>query len=631
MLKLHTFKELIEEQCFDEIFESIKIYVEENPDKFEGESNIVEEPEEAELSDIEIQFITVMEKPNNHLEFDVVASAEIVVSQRMPHSYSESDGIEQWFCVGCSGMLDNGLKNFEVHEVNIYTGSRFKKEGMLSEYLVPITYKEQLDDIAEDFLKRYYPKALEKPIAIPVTELAESMGLKIEYVHLSKSCTVFGQVYFSDCEAQFYDYESRSYKPMEVKKGTIIVDPNTFFMRNVGSVNNTIIHECVHWDRHRLFFELEKIYNPMVKAITCQVNERKKSENNGTPYEWMEWQANSLAPRILMPAKTTKQKIEELIEKNRRILPDGNRADIIESVIFELAEFFGVSKLAAKIRMLDLGYHEAEGVYTYVDNHYVLNYCFEENALRRGQTYTIGIQDALFEYATNLKFREIIDSGNYIFVDNHFCINDTKYIKFNESGSPYLTDYARQHIDECCFVFDIKARENKQYGVKYYTECALFRSAISNKIIDTVYNHSEHNAAIMERARDLKDTARDIVKIKNSLPTKFSDTLVAHMKRKHCTVEKLAELSLIGTKTIQRMRNDEDYPITIEHVVALCIGLQLHPVFSKDLMEKAGLKFKCTEKHITYQLLIDSFYNESIHYCNEILRDNDFAPLGTEE
>lgn len=79
------------------------------------------------------------------------------------------------------------------------------------------------------------------------------------------------------------------------------------------------------------------------------------------------------------------------------------------------------------------------------------------------------------------------------------------------------------------------------------------------------------------------------------------------------------------------MRNDEYYSATLENVVAICIGLQLHPIFSKDLLKKAGLGFKNTEKQITYQLLIDSCYNESIHYCNEILQGNGFEPLGTEK
>lgn len=166
LARLHTFKELIESHCYDDIFESIRVYVEEDPDKFSGESNTVNDPDEAELSDISVQFVIVHEKPNNDLKFEVVVSAEVEVFQRMPHSYSESDGIDQWFSVECSGILENGLKNFVTQGVSIYNRYKQKKEGKLSEYLVSITYKDQLDDIAETFLSQYFPEALKKSIAI---------------------------------------------------------------------------------------------------------------------------------------------------------------------------------------------------------------------------------------------------------------------------------------------------------------------------------------------------------------------------------------------------------------------------------------------------------------------------------
>jgi len=238
LARLYTFKELIEDKCFDDIYEIIRIYVEDNPDKFAGESSTVDDPDEAELSDIEAQFVIVHEKPNNHLKFTVVVSAEIEISQRMPHSYSESDGIGQWFAVECSGVLENGLNHFETHGVTIYNRYKQQKEGKLSEYLVPITYKEQLDDIAEAFLIRHYPEALEKPIAIDVIKLAEKMGLTIEYLHLSKACTFLGQIYFSNSEVKYYDPDSGVYKSMDVDKGTIIVDPNTFFLSGKGRKEN---------------------------------------------------------------------------------------------------------------------------------------------------------------------------------------------------------------------------------------------------------------------------------------------------------------------------------------------------------------------------------------------------------
>lgn len=400
--------------------------------------------------------------------------------------------------------MEDGLQNFSISSIQIYNKYRNNTKNSLSEYLVPIIYKEQLDDVAETFLKKYYPEALTEPKPVPAREVAKRMELDVQEVHITKTCSVFGQVCFSDCEMQYYDRDAREYRPLTVKRGTILVDPNVYFMRNVGSVNNTIIHECVHWDLHKKFFELEKLYNKEARSIRCQVQEGIRPESNRTPLDWMEWQANALAPRILMPVKQTRQKIEELIEKNKRVLQTDNMADVMESVVFELSEFFEVSKQAAKIRMIELGYTEAIGVLTYVDDRYISNYAFERSALKNNQTFTIGMQDALFEYATNLDFRKLIDSGKYVYVDAHFCINDTKYILQNQAGFAELTDYARQHIDECCLIFDIKARQNNRYGAKYYRECVLFRDIASDTVIEVKFTSSLQNQRTEARAVELK-------------------------------------------------------------------------------------------------------------------------------
>jgi DNA-binding Xre family transcriptional regulator len=629
MVKIKSLKNIIQNFFYNEILQELTEYIENNPSEIDCISYNVDCPDEAFLENFEIKRVNIKEEPNNKLVFEVIVEAELTIAETVKRNREVDSGV-QWFIISCSAVLKNGIKDFSISEIDVYNNNYVGKENNLSEYLVPIIYKEQLDDIAEDFLKKYYPEALEEPLKINTEELANRMGLSIEHLHLTKSCTVFGQIYFSDSKTRFYEPGQEIYENLEVKRGTILVDPKVFFMRNLGTVNNTIVHECFHWDRHKLFFELQNIYNPELEGITCKVREGRKVKDIKTPFDWMEWQANHAAPRILMPAKTTKEKIEELIKKNEKILPNGRRADIIESVIFELKDFFGVSIMSAKIRMIDLGYKEAEGVFNFVDNHYALNHSFELEKYKDGQTYTIKAQDALYQYAANLEFREVIDSGNYIFVDNHFCINDSKYVRINDSGSPTLTDYALQHIDECCIVFESRLRENREYGIDYYTECALFHSAISDKIIENVYTGSD-NEEVVQRAKDLKDTAADIVKIKNSLPAEFSETLKFHMKRKKCTVEKLAELSLIGTKTIQRIRNEKDYPLKMEHVVALCIGLQLHPTFSKEMVHKAGFNFRGTEKQITYELLLDSYYKEPIHYCNEILQDVNLPILGTED
>ena len=83
-------------------------------------------------------------------------------------------------------------------------------------------------------------------------------------------------------------------------------------MYNVGTINNTIIHECVHWERYKMFFELMRLLSHECHFISCQIVEiYGKDKTKSTPLDWIEWQANTIAPKILMPASTTKKFIQD--------------------------------------------------------------------------------------------------------------------------------------------------------------------------------------------------------------------------------------------------------------------------------------------------------------------------------
>lgn len=94
-------------------------------------------------------------------------------------------------------------------------------------------------------------------------------------------------------------------------------------------------------------------------------------------------------------------------------------------------------------------------------------------------------------------------------------------------------------------------------------------------------------------------------------------------------MEKLEELSLVGYKTIQTMRNNEAVNKSLRNVVAICIGLHLHPLLSEDLIRKSGNAFKSTEEDFVLQFLVHNHYKASIYECNELLTEYDFPELGT--
>lgn len=616
-----SFTAYVTERFENEFFNAIQWYIEENNDNLELRRYRVRKIDDIELSDIQVKSVSVNDLPDMRISFDVIIAADIEVHDSY---YDEVEYCNKWFILQCSGDLDSNLDDFTISKVEEYT-KKSKQEKPLSDSLVPIISKDNLESVATDFLQRNYPEALMSPIAVEPQVLAEKMGLIIKIKEITKDLSVFGQIYFHGCDTELYDKTSDKMVQVKVDARTIIVDPKAFFLRNLGSVNNTIVHECVHWDLHRKAFELERLYNSSATQIKCQVvSGIRDNENNAT--DWMEWQANSLAPRIQMPLASFKMKVHELIRKYRDENGDFNLIDIMERLIDELALFYGVSRWAAKIRMVDVGYDEAIGVFTYIDGHYVRPHSFKSGSIRKDQTFSISIKDALVESVFNPELKRKLESGNYLFIDSHICFNHPKYININEEGETVLTDYARIHMDECCLVFDLRIKSLGKYGEEFFTECVLFRDAASNIVFEAHY--SSDNKDNPNHAEMIKKYNTELLNVARMLPATFSGTLNALIDWRGMTEEELAEAASISEKTIQRLRNSEPDNVTIETVVQLSIGMKLPPVLSNCLLKASGKSFMMTEQHIMYQFLLNACYTKSIYECNEMLEAQKLKPLG---
>lgn len=259
------------------------------------------------------------------------------------------------------------------------------------------------------------------------------------------------------------------------------------YLRNLGSVNNTIVHECVHWDQHRKAFELERLYNRDATQIKCLVIGGSKGSSDRTAADWMEWQANSLAPLIQMPIGSFKTKAAEFVRKFQREMKAAHIVDVMEAVIDALATFFVVSRHAAKMRMVDAGYEEAIGAFTYIDGHYVKPHAFKKGSLQKDQTYCISADDAQIIAFSDMRLAAQSQKGSYIYVDSHMCLNDPKYVTRDENNTVQMTDYGRLHIDECCLAFKLKIKATNKYGEEFYKECVLFRDVDSGIVFQTTF------------------------------------------------------------------------------------------------------------------------------------------------
>lgn len=294
----HSFTEYVAKQFYNELYGAIDNYLQENKDDLELHLYRVNNIDTITLADITVKFVDVSDLPEMEIEFDVAVEAQIEVHERDYH-YDETEECQQWFMIHCSGDLGCKLKDFIISSLDIYN-SKNKQAKPMSDALVPIIYKEQLEKDAENCLRRNYKEALLEPIWVDPMELATSMGLTVRMTYITKDGSVFGRCYFADCETELYDKESDSMVKEIIPGGTILVDKQAYFMQTIGKSNNTIVHECVHWDEHKKAFALAQLYDSSLSSIGCQVVGGVLG-NQRDSIDWMEWQANALTPRIQMP------------------------------------------------------------------------------------------------------------------------------------------------------------------------------------------------------------------------------------------------------------------------------------------------------------------------------------------
>lgn len=623
-LKGKTFSAYLENEYYDMMFNRLKTHVYRNRYILNLHTSLVPDPSYVELDDLHVMGVTFKETEDDRIIFRAAVQTDIVVKGRTRRDYEE-DIVSAWFAVSFTGILRGGLTMVTITAVEDYTKEKFCKEDTLTKFLVPYVYAKDLDSHAEKFLQKYCPRALETPMALPIDEVLEAMCLTVHSAPLPDR--IFGRTYFNNATVDIYDDDGNIIST-NIEEGTILVSPNAVFMRNIGSKNNTIIHECVHWDKHYKFFELQKLINPELTSISCKVVEqyKKGKDELSNELEWMEWQASAIAPKILIPARTGRIKLNAILNNLTRAFPTTRRAEIMQLAISEFADFFQVSTTAAKIRAVELGFEQAAGVFNFVDSHYYPPFSFKKGTLKKNQTFIIDRNNAIFESVFNAELASVYQSGCFIHAGGMFVINDPKYVHIQDDAEAELTEYALEHVDECCLVFDRETRVSKHYDDSFYRICFLCRDADSKSFVEAKYNPREgKNEDVVKRAQEMSaimTEAKRVSEILAELPSSFCGTFDYHVKRRKYTNEKMEERTGISSRMIQEYRNKRDAKPTLQSVLALCIGLNLQPAFAYDLIAKAGHNIMIPlEENLVYRYLIDNHHMENIRMWNQKLQD----------
>lgn len=541
------------------------------------------------------------------ISFDAGIEAYFIICGNKSNDWEKKGGSD-WFLVRCEMKVTDKLDFFRVLGVELFTYSQKQKlQGTATENFIPVIRREEYEAEAEAFLKEYCPEALTMVMQVPIRDVVEKrMELKvIDDVQLTKDLAVFGQICFNNSIIKIYNSDSDIYNDKVVERGTIFIDPNTVFLRCVGCANNTLAHEAFHWWRHRTYATIHGILRDKshicYRCPTTPARERKEAV---TDEDWMEIQANAIAPKILMPKKQTEYKIKQLVKEYGYGNDGITSREILQDIIDELASFYSVSKQAAKIRMIELGYPEAAEVYNYDKD------CFYTS-------HEINKVDAYKEILINEEFKALIDMELFRFAEGCFVINTDKYLIRGDDGNYCLTDYAKDNLTDCALNFRYDALElifkfNREQGVLY----KIPRTPRAVKVYMQEYNEELVNKALEEVSAAVK--AFDDTKALGD--ETVAQTLLRYMKNKKWNSTIFQEKTGLKTGHYSKIKNKPNRVFELPVLVSICVGLDLPHGKSLEILEKAGFKLNTLflEQHL-YNHILSTAGMRNIHACNEFL------------
>lgn len=167
-----------------------------------------------------------------------------------------------------------------------------------------------------------------------------------------------------------------------------------------------------------------------------------------------EWQAYELSWRIVMPEDDVKIKLEQIRDSDSI----KNYAEWLrpELIVDDIALMYKVSPYVVKIRLRQLGYDFADGTCLEFDGKHYLPFAFAPGSLKQNETFVIDRANYERLLREDKDFADLINTSRYIYLGYVVCLLDPKYldVEFTEDGVQLaLSDYARNHANECCLKF----------------------------------------------------------------------------------------------------------------------------------------------------------------------------------
>lgn len=233
---------------------------------------------------------------------------------------------------------------------------------------IPYLSRADIERIAEPVVAQYKDTYVPKHrlcYNVEPAQLADVLGFKIQYLHLSQDGSILGETASTPIWTTIIDSTvGETYYFLDGK--TILIDKRLLNNpRIVGCRNFTIAHELAHLI---LINRYPEMYESQFRTLRIY---RKTCQNRKEISDWYEWQADALATALLLPPDALNEAMFMFsLGSKMKVLSRKYSKDNYDNFC-RMAEFLQVSKTTLAYRMEQLGLLER-------------NYLIKEAQQRRG-------------------------------------------------------------------------------------------------------------------------------------------------------------------------------------------------------------------------------------------------------
>lgn len=524
----------------------------------------------------------------------------------------------------------------------------------LDSYLVPYAKKEKIEKRAWELHCTFFPEACLAPLCqendeskggrgecpsdpwlakqrederkekalneFSAFELARRMGLQIIHVAFYNKSSRKSFFNFHESREQVYEEGSNDDRKkvvwITIPADTIVI--NTL-QQGADEGELSVFHECIHWYWHYLFYRLQALHNSDISNLQ---RKGKPKEDKGAAQHslsCMEYQANRGKYALKMPLPVMRPLVDSLVAEC--VTGSQHEGWTLEKVARRIVEERRIRPYLTRARLIQMGLIGAKGILNFEDGRYITPFTFDHENGSGDRVFFIRRIEALEEFKSNPEFRKLLQSGDYVYAEGHICMNDPRYVMQTSNGLR-LTSWANAHVDACCLRFV------SVYEMNEFIEYEFGRLASDEEYNNHYVNFLNADGKNLSRAEQVQANHQYVL----SLPGNFFEMLDMIRKDRGLSQEKLEEKSHVSAKKLSRekrkLKEKLKMNLSLDEVVALCIGLEAPPWLSKAILAHANITLNPADSlHNIYEYVLSCMFMDGIEQVQKFLMGNGFPEL----